>query len=237
MKEIIKLIRKIWGFYRVFNLEKELLCSQKFNNTIAGSKWFIHQDVSPGGFAIDYTFFYSLYRVLDSIRPQNIIEFGLGQSSKMIHQYADYYNVTAITIEHDKQWADFFKKCVDGKYQVNIKQLAIEEKDYKGEKIEVYKDCVEEFKNQKFDLVVIDGPINLDKRYARIDVLSILENNLSENFIIMIDDYNAKSIKNTMQEVMNTLDILKVDYVYGVYTGQKSHLLLTTPQNIFLTTL
>lgn len=237
MKTIIHLIRKVLGFYRIYNLEKELLCAQKFNNTISDSKWLLYKSLSPGGYAVDYTFFFSLYRTLDSIKPHNILEFGLGQSSKLIHQYANYYHANAVTIEHDQKWASFFINNTEEYYKTNIKFLDIEPTTYKGNPTEKYKNSENEFTGQKFDLIVIDGPIRLDMEVARIDVIGLLDDNLSDDFVIMIDDYNSQSIKNTMNEVMAILKKKNISFVYGVYTGQKSHFLLTTPKNKFLTTL
>ena len=119
---------------RNFRMEQEILSALKFNSTIADSKWFIYKSISPGDTAVDYAFFYTLYRVLSSIKPNNIIEFGLGQSSKMVHQYASYFDKHAITVEHDKEWVDFFLQDREGEYKVNIEMLDLETIEYKGEK-------------------------------------------------------------------------------------------------------
>ena len=87
---------------RIMNLQKENLYAQCFNNSIQDSEWLKYRSFSPGGWAVDYGFLYVLYKILNYMRPSNVIEFGLGQSSKMIHQYASYYQKDAVTIEHDK---------------------------------------------------------------------------------------------------------------------------------------
>src|SRR5690554_4093444 len=72
-------------------IQSEILIAQKFNNTIVDSKWLQYKSFSPGGWAVDYSFLYTLYRVLNDKKYTKILEFGLGQSSKMIHQYGDFF--------------------------------------------------------------------------------------------------------------------------------------------------
>ena len=72
-------------------IQNELLKAEVFNSTIADSEWLRYKSFSPGRWAVDYALLYTLYRTLTAMKPTKIIEFGLGQSSKMIHQYAIFY--------------------------------------------------------------------------------------------------------------------------------------------------
>ncbi len=231
------LAQRLLGITEIFRFEREILNSQRFNNTIVDSEWFRYKNLSPGRYAVDYTFFYTLYRVLVSIKPQRILEFGLGQSSKMIHQYADYYKTYALTVEHDPEWADFFIKGKEGDYQVNIKLLDLETVDYKGISTDTFKNCYEEFENQKYDLIIIDSPHAVNKKYTRIEILDLIKICLPDNFIIIMDDYNSKGIYGTVGEIFKYFDDNDIKYVYGVYKGEEDHILITTPCNKFLTTL
>ena len=65
---------------------EEIHKAEIFSSTIADSEWLKFKSFSPGGWAADYGLLYTLYRVLNGMRPQNVLEFGLGQSSKMIHR-------------------------------------------------------------------------------------------------------------------------------------------------------
>lgn len=133
--KILRLFQIILGTYQLKEYSEEILKAQKFNSTTIGSEWFKYKSISPGGSAVDYAFFYTLYRTLCSKKPQKILEFGLGQSSKMVHQYADYYHANAITVEHDPQWVEFFKKEKEGDYDINVKILELEEIQYGGGQI------------------------------------------------------------------------------------------------------
>ena len=132
MNRLLYYIQKFLGTYQLRAYSEEILKAQKFNSTTIGSQWFKYKSISPGGSAVDYAFFYTLYRTLCSKKPNKILEFGLGQSSKMVHQYADYYQTIAITVEHDPQWVEFFKKEKDGDYDINVKILDLEEIQYGG---------------------------------------------------------------------------------------------------------
>lgn len=226
---------------RNFRMEQEILSALKFNSTIADSKWFIYKSISPGDTAVDYAFFYTLYRVLSSIKPNNIIEFGLGQSSKMVHQYASYFDKHAITVEHDKEWVDFFLQDREGEYKVNIEMLDLETIEYKGEKSITYKNCKEVFKGQKFDLMIVDGPYgNIHGlKYSRPQIIELVQGNITEDFVIIVDDFGREGEKNTVNEVFDYFRQNGIDFVFHVFdkSSRKDHILITTPRLKFLTTI
>lgn len=256
MGKLIKIIQRLSGIERICNsisslderlqkhlntnykLNQEILAALKFNSTVVDSKWFLNKSISPGESAVNYSFFYTLYRTLSSINPNNILEFGLGQSSKMIHQYSQYYNKKAITVEHDKEWVNFFLRD-KGDYNINIKIMDLVTIYYKGAKVLTYKDCKKSFINQKFDLVIVDGPFGYpsDTVYSRLQILDIIQGNISDDFIIIIDDYDRNGEKNTVNEVFDYFEKKNISFIYREYVSVKNHILITTPKNKFLTSL
>ena len=112
---------------------KELLKSSIFNNSIVNCEWLKYKNFSPGRFTVDYAFLYTLFRVLEGMKPEFILEFGLGESSKLIHQYANFHpKVLAVTGEHDVKWIEFFLDSMAIKYEINIKMLELEDIVYNG---------------------------------------------------------------------------------------------------------
>lgn len=227
-------------------LVKEIFMAEKFNSTIIGSEWFKHKSISPGGYAVDYAFFYTLYRTLSSVKPKNCLEFGLGQTSKMLHQYANYYKANAITIEHDKEWIEFFHKSKEGDYPINVRQFELFFSKYKGYDISTYRNCAETFKdeNAHFDFILVDGgPYLRDPRnnklfkYSRPQIIDIVKYCLQDDFVILFDDYTNVGIKNTVKEIFAYFDVNHIEYLFKEYSGSKTHLLITTPSNQFLTSL
>lgn len=218
------------------SIDIEILKGITFQNSILNSNWLRYKDFSPGGWAADYGLLYTLYRVLDSAKPSSILEFGLGQSSKVIHQYASYYKQEAVTVEHDKSWIDFFSSSKTGEYEVNIMQLELEETKYNNVSTLTYKNCQEALRNKKYDLVLVDAPFG-SRHYSRSQIIDIVENNLKESFCIIIDDYERNGEQETAEEVFKLLDKNGAKYVHKVYSASKQHLLICSSDMKFLTSM
>ena len=73
----------------------EAVWAQIFNNTISESLWLKDKTFSPGRWAVGYPYLYVMYRVLNETRPKRILELGLGQSTRMIAQYAAAFQAVA----------------------------------------------------------------------------------------------------------------------------------------------
>lgn len=221
-------------------LQRENLWAVIFNNTISGSTWLIDQTFSPGRWAMGYSALYILYRVLEQFNPHHILELGLGQSTKMITQYAEQNkNIEHFVVEHDNTWIEFFKKNNTISSKTNIICLDrefISFKDATG--VRVFKDFKSTFEPYKFDLIVIDAPLGGDmKKYARIDVLSLIETSLCEQFVLMLDDVNRMAERNTMDEISHRLSKANIIYSQKVYAGEKETCIWTTPEWNFLCSL
>ena len=117
----------------------EILKALSFNSTVADSAWLKYKSFSPGLWAADFGLLYTLYRALGSMKPRSIAEFGLGQSSKMVHQYAGYFQADAVTYEHDAEWVKFFNEGRDGDYPVQVELLELETIRYKDCETVTYK--------------------------------------------------------------------------------------------------
>ena len=215
---------------------EEIHKAEIFSSTIADSEWLKFKSFSPGGWAADYGLLYTLYRVLNGMRPQNVLEFGLGQSSKMIHQYSNYFKINAITVEHDENWIDFFNKNKEGGYSINIQRAELDNILYKGKKTQTYKNIASLFSNQKFDLILVDGPLGQD-HYSRPQIIEMLKENLSERFCIILDDYGRIGEQETGREVLQNLHNRKIIFHQKVYSAEKQHLLICSNDLRFLTSL
>lgn len=216
--------------------QREILKGMNFTNTIIDSEWLKYKGVSPGGMAADYGLLYTLYRVLDGIKPQNILEFGLGQSSKLIHQYASYYNINAVTYEHDDKWIRFFDEGKNGDYHVNIKKMDLEAVVYKGYETISYKNYEKELGGAKFDLILVDGPFG-SEHFSRSQIIRIAGMNLSKSFCIILDDIHRKGELETFKEIMNVLNHNNISFCSRMYYSSKVHGLICSKDLVFLTSL
>lgn len=238
-----KLLRRIWIFRALFDYMQDLKSTQTeilkgiiFNNTIQDSEWLKYKSFSPGEWAADYGLLYTLYRVLNGMRPQNVLEFGLGQSSKMLHQYGKFYNTNVLTCEHDEKWIEFFTKEKVGQYDLNIKKMELETISYKGFETLTYKNCVQELGGAKYDLIVVDGPFGRP-HYSRPQILEISKANLSESFCIIIDDTHRSGESETANEVQTILESFGKKYLSHTYSSSKKHTLICSEDLRFLTSL
>lgn len=216
----------------------ELDWANTFNSTIADSTWLHNKSFSPGRYAVGYSFLYVLYRVLDTIKPEHIIEFGLGQSSNMLYRYADHFsNVDVKTFEHNPDWINFYSQTANMPLNAQIVQVESAKIIYKGFTTMSVKGFEGIVKGNKYDLILIDAP-SASRRYSRPQILSLISENIDVNhFCIMVDDYNRFGEQETCKEVEDIFKKNKILFSRNVYEGIKDFVLYCSPDLDFLTTL
>ena len=235
---------------KITALEKKMAAEQRtsaeavwahvFSNTVRNSTWFTNQTLSPGRWAVGYPFLYALYRILNEVKPKRILELGLGQSTKMISQYAlSDPAVEHTVVEHDPVWIEFFKKQNASLANTSIVELPVEIRSFNDfDGVRAYKGFAEAFSGREFDFVCIDAPIAGDmEKWGRIDILTILPGCVGSQFIIMIDDYNRKPEQLLAQEIKKTLDANGKECASGVYSGAKDTIVLCDQERRFLTSM
>lgn len=221
----------------VKGISKEILWGEIFNNTIFNSSWLTDKSFSPGRWAVGYQYLYSVYRILNIAKPKSILELGLGQSTKLLSQYAQSNReIKHIVVEHDPEWIEFYKQ--ENNLTVNTKILKLERiiREYKGDNnILAFKDFKESLHGLKFDFISIDAPLGAyGKVYARIDILEILPDCLNEDFVIIIDDYNRNGEKHTVNEIEQSLKRNGIVYVKGIYYGEKQCMVICSEKLKFI---
>lgn len=216
---------------------QEAIWANVFHDTISQSSWLSQKNFSPGRWAVGYPILYVMYRILNEVRPKHILELGLGQSTRMISQYAAAFDdVEHIVIEHDQEWIDFFTNDFSLSPRSHIIRLDREMVPFKdAEQVRVFSGFQEVISGKKFDFILIDAPFGGDmKQYARIDVLGSLPECLSNSFVILIDDCNRNGEKNTVQEMKLRLKKYSVEYEEGIYRSEKDSVILTSKDIKFL---
>ena len=216
---------------------EESLWADIFNQTVNDSIWLKNKTFSPGRWAVGYPYLYVMYRVLNEIKPTNILELGLGVSTKIIGQYAAHYNnINHIVVENDSEWIDFFNRDFKLSNNTKIEQLDwVFEPFEEADSVRVFDNFQARFSNKKFDFISIDAPLGGDmKKYARIDVCRLLPHCLKESFVIMIDDYERIGEKNTVEKMKEELNNAGIKFKTGVYSGKKDLLIFTSEDLKFL---
>ena len=122
---ILKRCEKIQEYgVKTSRASNENVWSAVFHDTVCNSNWLLNKKFSPGRWAVGYQYLYVLYRTLEAIHPHNILELGLGQSTQMITQYAEYsQECQHFVVEHDSSWIKFYENTNDVLKSSTIIQL------------------------------------------------------------------------------------------------------------------
>ncbi|GHV17513.1 hypothetical protein FACS189425_03930 [Clostridia bacterium] len=214
---------------------EEILWSNIFHDTIINSTWFKDKTVSPGRWAVGYPFLYVLYRVLNEVKPKSILELGVGQSTRMTAQYSNTSGCKHVAVDHDPEWLDFFKKQCDFLKNVRLETLPLLKKD-----CFIYEGFEKVICNKQFDLIIIDAPYGFQAKPnspARIDVLPFIPECLTENFVILLDDFNRTGEQEMLKLLLSKLGSNSVQYQTGIYSGQKDTMLVSGGSLGFLCTM
>ena len=242
MKDIIKRsplyngveIRKTRAFIQ------EAVWASIFNNTISGSTWLLDKSFSPGRWAVTYGYLYVMYRYLDERKPKRVLDLGLGQSSKLLGQYAaSHEDVMHFVVEHDPEWIAFCENNFRFSDRSSVVRLDLDLVPFKGvQGVRVFHGFQDTFAGQKFDLISVDAPLGSDmKHYSRTDILNLLPACLSEDFIIMIDDTQRSGEKHTIRELLSILDGSGIPWRLGTYEAAREFTVICSRSNGFFTSL
>ena len=231
--------------------QKDLYYGQLFNQVTLNSKWLCDKSFAPGRMAVDYCYLYTMYHALNVVEPTNILDVGLGQTSRMLAQYAKWRNnsgegknVNHLIVEHDPDWIDFFMKQYGSDYDIYQIPLLINVPFQISDKIIVKEANIYDgfdkwlSTKDKFDFVSMDGPFG-NKKYSRPQMMELLyQDRLKDDFVIMVDDVQRKGEQNTIRLFLDELNKRKDGfYSVKIYNGSKKHCVITTAKFKFLTTL
>lgn len=239
MKRLIRQFKFLLTYDTKFNglkrIVQENYWANIFNSTIKGNDWFDEIGLSPGRWAVGFPILYLVFKILNEIKPDYIIEFGLGELTKMIQAYKKNYNKYSfcLTVEHDQEWIELKKKQFLDMSLINILKCQLEELVVSNKYNSlVYKDLEAELdmidKRLKFNLIIIDGPFG-SKHYSRYNIINLIEKGkLHEDFIIIMDDYERTGEKQTANVIFSKLEMMNIEYKFGKFSGAKDVLIITS---------
>ena len=215
----------------------EITWSAIFNSAIIDSSWFKIKSLNPGRWAAGYPMLYILYRVYNDIKPKSILEFGLGETSKLSYQYHEAFPESELTIiEQDQNWLNFFSKNIHNVIP-NTVLLDIEYRNVNGFETKTYDGLIKKVKGKKFDFILVDGPWGSD-HFSRYQVIDLVENDhLAHEFVIIIDDYDRKGEQETASKLREVFKSKGIAFVEEAYHGAKSTLLICSESYKFLASL
>lgn len=216
------------------NTLEEIRFANIFHDSIINSPWLLDKSFSPNLGAANYSFLYILFRVLDEIQPNSILEMGLGQTTKVTSQYAKYRNSILDVIEHDQNWIDVYSKKLVASSNFNIHKLNLMPFEYNNSKNDKYANLDNVVSDKTYDLIIIDGPFGFDRLYPRTNILDLIPNNLSSDFVIILDDAEREGEINTANLIFNKFDTNGIKYQKSYRTGSKTQLIITSEKFAFV---
>ena len=230
---------KRW-IHRIRRLNSELLWAEIYHDTLCGIPWRDDiSSISPGRWAVGYNYLYVMTRILNDVKPKNILEFGLGASTSLISAYVKYNaneNIKHTLVEHDRSWIDFYTKGHQMPENTRVELHEIEWCDSKKDYAK-YKDLERTMNNQKFDLISVDAPFGTERTgnvFNRADILNYLPTVLQDQFVIIYDDANRSGEQNTINRIQNVLSEHGIEYVVRNYAGEKDCCLIASMEYKFL---
>lgn len=194
--------------------------------------------LTPGGWAVGYDYLYVLCRALETIKPNRILEAGLGQSSKLILSYYRNHLCQYDIIEQSREWYDFFRIENDIPQGVNVHirpMRTVYDQRYNTE-INSYSEIETIVGNNKFSLISIDGPWGCEG-CSRGDLLPYIPECLDDNFVIMLDDYDRAGEKEMIRLLELKMQDANMKFLKKIYGEKKQFCLITSLNNPYLCSL
>lgn len=245
VKEFIKnkigkniLIQNNLVINELLSTHNELLWASIYHDSIRDKEWLNKLSLNVGRWAVGYPFLYILNRVLSDFKPKNILELGLGESSKVISSYLEHYLIDSFQhiIEHDDMWLKYFNTRFVLSKRSSVDILPLIENSVKDKKYLGYKD-IGNFITRKYDLYCIDGPFGSEE-FSRYDIVNIATKfNKDDEFIIIFDDYDRCGEKMTVVDLLDVLKSKNMLFYTGIYSGEKEVFVIGTQKYKYITSL
>jgi len=203
---------------------KELEWAHVYHDSIRGKEWLGKLPLNIGRWAGNYSFFYVLNRILSDYKPNSILEFGLGESSKFVSAYLENELLKSKhqIIEQDENWHQSFNDRFQLSERSRVAINVLVKKNIDNHDVNSYSGLKEFINQKKFDLYIIDGPFG-SKHYSRYDIVELAKGFAkNDEFIIIIDDYQRIGEKETVHELLKLFKEKDITTYWGEYSGNKT---------------
>lgn len=202
----------------------ELLFANIFRDSIQDSSWVKNKSFSPFQAAANYSLLYKLFKIYDIFQPQNVLEFGLGQSTKLSAQYAAAHKEARIlAIDDNKEWIKIIGNQLGSVANLNIQYLPVGDLKLGSIKSKAaeYIGLKDVIKKAKYDLIIVDGPVGHRKEYSRTNVLHLVDN-LAKDWVVIFDDAERSGEQNTIELFKKQLESHGREYADFEFSALKS---------------
>lgn len=200
----------------------EALDGIKFLTATRGAEWVRSRSFYPGGWAADYKLLTTIYRLLNDFRPKAVLEFGMGETTKMLSAYASELEPGAVvyTVEHNPEWQAFFSNDESNLRAINVVNVEMEQKAIKGELANYYVDLLAKLpKNTRFELFIVDGP-NGSPKYSRFNLCEVIQAGLlADEFVLLLDDAHRPGERDTIAQAEQIMSERAIEFKSAFIQG------------------
>ena len=228
-KQKSQLLEKVQNLQNKAQLQyQELNFADLLHDSTQNSPWLKDKNFALYGWAANYSFIYTLFRILDNVQPAHILEMGLGQTSMVTSQYIanNKHEADLDIIENDENWIKIYEPKLAKSSNIKLHQCDIEFFDYEGEQSRKYKDINRITKDKKYNLILVDGPFGGAQKFPRSNIIELVEHNLAKDFIIIFDDAERPGEQNTIAQTKVKLTSLGIGFSIQQRNAQKSQVLI-----------
>ena len=208
---------------------QELNFADLLHDSAAGSSWLKDKSFALYGWAANYSFIYTLFRILDNVRPAKILEMGLGQTSLVTSQYAAHNNPVAEVdiIENDASWINIYRPRLAAGENIRLNQCDIEFFDEEGQNRRYNRAALSQITaDKKYNLIIVDGPMGGGQKHPRSNILDLVEKNLAPDFIIIFDDAERPGEQATIARTQDKLKTMGIAFATQQRDALKSQFLI-----------
>ena len=228
-KQKSELLEKVQNLQNKAQLQyQELNFADLLHDSTHSSSWLKDKNFALYGWAANYSFIYTLFRILDNVQPAHILEMGLGQTSMVTTQYIANKKPAADLdiIENDESWIKVYEPKLAKSQNIKLHQCDIEFFDYEGEQSRKYKELNKITGDKKYNLIIVDGPFGGAQKLPRSNIVELVEHNLAQDFIIMFDDAERAGEQNTIAQTKAKLTSLGIKFGTQQRNALKSQVLI-----------
>ena len=170
----------------------------------------IEDDFFPVGSAANCSLLYLILRTMNELPPAKVLELGAGQSTILLNRLlGERAHSDLVTLEHDPMWAGIIGSRTGNRIEphplVKLNGAGHGALGYPPSAIE----------GQRFQLIIVDGPIGVS-RYSRAGIVDLIEAGcLDRDFGIIFDDADRFGEQDTMASVQRLLKKRGLDFLTG----------------------
>ncbi|MBL8190071.1 MAG: hypothetical protein JNK38_18800 [Acidobacteria bacterium] len=202
------------------SLYRDLIAVELFRELRLNAQW-LNATLIPTGGAADYKRLYLLLRVLTELSPGSVIEFGAGQTTKILSAYKRHSGADVVTIEHDPFWSEQVQQSLStSTYQLHCCPLIEFNSPVFGSYHWYDLSKAGEIGSRKFNVFLIDGPVGAAK-WSRVGIVKAFFDLNAGEWLVIWDDLHRAADLESFAAFIQALRERKLEFGYAIFNGLK----------------